>query len=139
MVSPRLFSLYIRIVICEIDKTNIGARVKNLIINILLYADDIILVAFSKACLQKLLDIVSNFGKNREIKFNPDKSVAMVFDYDKQKKNKKDAVLNPQRLNGEPIPVVNSMRYLGIFINENGNNTTHLDTKISAEKTQRVK
>jgi hypothetical protein len=129
VISPRLFSLYIWIVICEIDKSNIGARLKKIVINVLLYADDIILVAFTKACLQKLLDIVGDIGSRREIKFNPEKSVIMIFENKKHKPCKKDAIENPLTLTNQPIPVVNSMRYLGLYINDNGDNKTHLDVK----------
>jgi len=134
IISPRLFALYVWALIKEADDSGFGAKINELVLNILLYADDIILVSFSRFCLQALLNITGAFGIKREIKFNPDKSVIMIFENDKKKPIKNEAIVNPFTLNGQNIPVVNSMRYLGIFINDDGNNKTHIEAKISYAK-----
>jgi hypothetical protein len=73
-LSPRLFSLYLEDLEEMVDNTGIGIGIGNLHINLLLYADDIILITNNKRQMQQLLNLVENFGRSREIKFNPDKT-----------------------------------------------------------------
>ena len=129
-----LFDLYIWSLIVQIEDVKVGAKLGKVLLNIMLYADDIILVAFSRICLQRLLDIVAEFGKKREIKFNPDKSVTMVFENEIKKKHpKKDEIIeNPFVMNDTMIPVVNITRYLGIYFDDSGDFNAHLNIKINA-------
>ena len=48
-------------------------------IDILMYADDIILVATSLKDAQKMLDLVSEFSTSYQVKFNPDKTSFLIF------------------------------------------------------------
>ena len=47
-VSALLFALYIEDLVAELDKTGIGIKIGNINMNILLYADDIVLIANTK-------------------------------------------------------------------------------------------
>ena len=49
-----------------------------MILNIIMYADDIILVADNAVDAQLLLDAVTKFGFESKIKFNPEKTSLMV-------------------------------------------------------------
>ncbi len=79
VLSPLLFSIYINEIIIELQKLEMGYKLGNLIIDILAYADDILLISKAKLDLQILLQKLSNLGDELEIKFNPTKSVYMVF------------------------------------------------------------
>lgn len=46
---------------------------------ILMYADDIILIATSLKDAQTMLDVVSEFSKTHQVKFNPDKTGLLIF------------------------------------------------------------
>ncbi len=46
-----------------------------MLINLLLYADEIVLISNTKHEMQHLLDLVEEFGKSRENKFNPNKKI----------------------------------------------------------------
>ena len=48
-------------------------------LNVILYADDILLMCDNYASLQKILNITEEFGKKWELKFNPTKTVYMEF------------------------------------------------------------
>jgi hypothetical protein len=73
-LSPRLFALYIEHLITVIDDSNLGIKIGQMIVNILLYADDIVLLANTRSELQKMIDLVERFGNGLEIKFNPMKT-----------------------------------------------------------------
>ena len=63
-LSPTLFAIYINDLAVEIKNSNIGVILnENLTINILLYADDIVLLAKSEEDLQSLLYIVECWCK----------------------------------------------------------------------------
>ena len=55
-LSPTLFSLYINELAKEIKNMKLGIKVGNEICNILLYADDMVLVANNENDLQLMLD-----------------------------------------------------------------------------------
>ena len=128
VVSPRLFALYICELISIVDDSKIGAALGKILLNIMLYADDIILVSYARACLQRLLDLVSDFGIRREIKFNPDKSLVMVFEKNPNKTATEIVKNNPFKMNSVIIPLETSMRYLGMFYDESGHKL-HLQIK----------
>ena len=50
-----------------------------MIINHLMYADDLVLISPSTAGLQKLLDICQRFGIEHDMIFNPKKIAVMFF------------------------------------------------------------
>ncbi len=56
LISPMLFNLYIDEFISEIKDLNCGLYTEDEIISILLYADDIALIATNEVDLQKMLD-----------------------------------------------------------------------------------
>jgi len=70
-LNPRLFVLYIENLIIVIDDSNLGIKIGQMIVNILSYADDIVLLANTRSELQKMIDLVERFGNGLEIKFNP--------------------------------------------------------------------
>lgn len=69
-LSPRLFALYIEYVVTVLDNSGYGLKIGQMVINILLYADDIVLFANNKSEMQKMITIVETFGNGLEIKFN---------------------------------------------------------------------
>ena len=78
-MSPRLFARYIREVLYEVVNSGIGCNVGGLMLNILAYADDIVLICPSWRGLQRLLDLLVVNISNIDMVANPAKSVCMVF------------------------------------------------------------
>ena len=63
-LSPLLFSLYVNELTLALNQAGLGVHVGNENVSILLYADDIVLLASSPENLQLMLDIVLDWCKN---------------------------------------------------------------------------
>jgi len=79
ILSPYLFTRYIRELICTIAQPNMGGNIGGLFYNILAYADDIILMAPSWKALQSLIDLMNISTRDIDMLCNVEKSVRMVF------------------------------------------------------------
>jgi hypothetical protein len=121
-LSPRLFAMYTEDLIEEIEKTEYGITIKETKTDIIMYADDIVLVANKLKDLEKLLKITEEYGKNQEIKFNPTKTTYMIFNSSKKESK------HPQ-FDGVELKRVKSMRYLGIMLNDKLTNKEHINTR----------
>lgn len=73
----------------ELNQEESGVRIGEIIINNILYADDIILICNNAEDLEKLLNIATNYGIKNEIKFNPNKTQYVIFDDKKPTINEK--------------------------------------------------
>ena len=79
VLSPYLFSIYIREVSSHAIDSGIGYFVGSLCCNIILYADDMVLLAPSWKALQNLINTCDACTRNLDMKFNASKSVTMIF------------------------------------------------------------
>jgi hypothetical protein len=124
-MSPTLFTIYVHPVIKKIIETNHGVHIQiNLIICIILYADDILLSSNSFTGMRIMLKVIEEFGLQFEIKFNGDKTQLMVVNY------KYKEIYNLE-LNGKQLERVNVMKYLGVLIQDNYKNDLHLEDRVS--------
>ena len=74
-LSPTLFAIFINDLAKEIKDCNVGVQTDdNLFMNILLYADDIVLLAESEPDLQLLLFLVENWCKKWRLEVNLSKT-----------------------------------------------------------------
>ena len=62
VLSPILFSIFINKLATDVINSGLGITVKDSKVALLLYADDIVLIASSRDDLKKGLEIVNNFG-----------------------------------------------------------------------------
>ena len=77
-LSPTLFAIFINDLAEEIKASNVGLNLDpETCINILLYADDIVLLAKTEADLQFLLFLVENWCRNWRLEVNLTKSNVM--------------------------------------------------------------
>ena len=76
--SPILFNVYIDDLTRSLEKMHVGCRVQNRAVNVLAYADDIVLLSPSRG-LKKLIRKCETFALSRDIIFNVKKSVCMMF------------------------------------------------------------
>ena len=88
ILSPRLFSIYIDDLSIALNAMRIGCSINNELINHLMYADDMVLLAPATSALQQLLRECHRFGIEHDMVFNPKKSAVMIF------KNKNSIALN---------------------------------------------
>ena len=116
-----------------------GIKIGNIKVDILLYADDIIIMASTINGMVEMLKKLECFGKENEIKFNVAKTFIMIIHPTKEtKRNKRRNFSHHVNLNdinfkldNVTIPVVKCIRYLGVYINNKLTNTDHLDNKIN--------
>lgn len=126
ILSPLLFSLYVN------DLADIlpnGVNVADTIIKILLYADDIVLLADSQAELQQMIDALYSYCSTWCLKVNLDKSKIIVF----RSGSRISTNLNWQ-YGDDNIEIVNSYKYLGVDITYNLSFKKHLNNKLAASK-----
>ena len=116
ILSPHLFKIYVDDLSISLNSLKIGCIVTNMIVNHLMYADDIVLIAPSSLGLMKLLETCQQFGIENDSKFNSTQSAILPFLPDDEKKFK----IPTFYLSNEVIPVVSSFKYLRHILSGNG-------------------
>ena len=112
-LSPTLFSVYINDLIAAIEESNIGVKFQNNLINILVFADDVVLIAENAADLQQLFAIVNDWTSKWRLTINNEKSAVLHF------RNRNVAQTQFQfNLQGSPVHVQSNYKYLGVILNE---------------------
>ena len=123
ILSPHLFKIYVDDLSVSLNTLKIGCVVTNMIINHLLYADDIVLISPSSIGLMELIETCEQFGSENDIKFNSTKSAILPFLPEDKKKYKTPTFY----LNSIQIPVVNSFKYLGHILTGNGSDDQDIE------------
>ena len=114
--SPGFFSLYVNEIISILRKRGLGCHLVNVFIGCILFADDLTLLAPTRAALQCMINAVSDFLDLNCLQLNVKKSKVMVFG-----KSYSDEYLMPLTLNAEAIEYVKEWRYLGVTIKSGRN------------------
>ena len=118
VLSPLLFSRYLRELIECITHTYTGCNIAGVCLNIMAYADDIVLLSPSWRGLQSLISLLYKLAKDIDLSCNLRKTVSMVFS--PIHPNKMVAKLFPQfSVGGVLIESVSSFKYLGHIITNN--------------------
>ena len=114
ILSSILFNFYINEVINKVSILNWGCNLNLRKLNIIGYADDLIVMAPSPAGLQNILNSLGETLKALCLKINTDKSVHMVF-----KTNRAQVNSHKICLAGRQLCNVAQIKYLGVVITEN--------------------
>ena len=131
-LSPTLFAIFINDLASEIKESNIGINLNlnieggpniEYLLNILLYADDIVCLAECENDLQEILLIIENWCKKWRLEINLTKTNILHI-RNKRKQQSKFTFLFDMR----PIAYCKYYKYLGVNINE------HIDFKFTVEK-----
>ena len=113
VLSPILFNIYLDCLSKKLNATKLGCYMGEYLINHFCYADDTALIAPSFKCLQYLVNICEEFGKEYNVIFNIVKTKFMIF----KPKFFKD--VNPSLFfNNEKVEAVDSFCYLGVNISK---------------------
>ena len=112
ILSPYLFNIYVDDLSVALNACRVGWCVGKVIINNIMYADDLVILAPSVAGLSKLLSIYEIFGESKDIIFNQKKSASFYF----ISKMLKGGHLPNVYLNGVLVRQVDSVKYLGHFL-----------------------
>ena len=79
VLSPILYSLFINGLAVEIKSKVRGVAVDGWPVSLLLYADDIVLIANTPEKLQEMLDVVSEYSRRWRFELSNKKSQVVVF------------------------------------------------------------
>ena len=110
-LSPILFCLYINDLALTLKENNIGVNIDGHTICILLYADDIVLLAENEKDLQTLLDITQDWCYKWKMNINVEKSKIMHFRQNKKKQSNVNFSFGDM-----PLQYCESYKYLGIYL-----------------------
>ena len=113
VLSPTLFNIYINDLVYDINELNCGIVFNNNSLSLLLYADDIVLLAPSEEKLQLMLDTLSNWCKRWQMKVNDKKSKVMHCRPRRSRQTKYDF-----RLDNTVIEKVDVYKYLGFTFDQ---------------------
>ena len=131
-LSPTLFSIYVNDLAIMIKDSGKGIKIETedisgiseiLLVNILLYADDIVLLADNEQDMQDLLNIVELWCKRWRLEVNLGKT-NILHVRAKRKLQSRFVFL----FNKRPVPYCTFYKYLGCYVNE------HLDYSFTSSK-----
>ena len=111
LLSPYLFAVYLDDLSVLLNKASPGCYVGNLLVNHLMYADDICCFCPSDKGLRLLLDICCKYADYHGIVFNGKKTKCLVFK--PRKRRSPEPVLC---LNNSEIKIFNEVKYLGFVL-----------------------
>ena len=112
-LSPTLFGLYINDLVDEMNVCNSGVNVLDVKLNLLLYADDIALIAESENQLQAMLHILYKWCKKWRLKVNISKTNIVHF------RCKNNPLSDVNFMYGtQNVEIVSKYKYLGVVLNE---------------------
>ena len=69
-LSPLSFNVYIDGLLCELRRCGTGCHVDSCALNVIAYADDIVLLSPTRKGLEILVDKCEQFASSHDIKFN---------------------------------------------------------------------
>lgn len=113
VLSTVMFNIFINNLIDDIKSLNIGIDIDGEKIAILLYADDVVLMAENTEDMQKLINVLGVWCNNNCLKVNLSKSKVMHFRNPSVDRSNYQFILN-----GEVFDYVSSYQYLGLVLNE---------------------
>jgi hypothetical protein len=128
-MSPKFFSVYLDELIRQLEKCASGLVVGCQKIDVIVYADDIVLISTNKIGLQEQICIVERYGIQNEISYNPTKTTFMIFNINVTRdagERRTDMWQGELRLNGITITQVESVKYLGVIVSDDDKNTLHI-------------
>lgn len=105
--SPKLYNIYSGDMIKKVKDSKTGVKCGDLVLGIVMYADDLTLLSDNVKDLQDQIDIIGKQGITDDVYFNAKKSAILIFNADKNE----NTIFN---MNGINIPTNNENRYLKI-------------------------
>lgn len=127
LLSPVLFALYLNDLH---DALPCGIIIADRVIKVLLYADDLVLLADSASQLQSMIDALHDYCHKWCLNINLTKSKVVVF-----RSGTRISSNLAWFYGNEQIEIVNEYKYLGINLTYNLSYKKHLDAKLVSAKT----
>lgn len=127
LLSPLLFALYLNDLH---DCLEGGIQIGNLNIRLLLYADDIVIIADEINILQEMIYKLEKYCRQWNVEVNMSKSEIMVF-----RKGGRLARNEKWYYNGQEIKIATEYRYLGVTLSPRMVFKKHIEERNAAAKT----
>ena len=110
VLSPLLFNLYINDLPNMFNESHDPVLVGKYLTNIIMYADDLVLLSNSKEGLQKCLEVLNVFCKKWKLNVNTEKTKVMIF-------NKSGRLLKSNKFtfNKIHLEAIQEFKYLGSY------------------------
>ena len=129
VLSPYLFRFYVRDVIHSITRMRVGCNIGGEMINLLCFADDMVLLAPSWDALQILIDTLYTLAHEINMSFNTNKTVCMVFSPSVSRKVVSHNF--PSFTAGNTaLKFVNQFKYLGNILTQNLRDDVDIEREI---------
>ena len=128
-LSPYLFTRYIREMLGAIVDSGIGCSIGSVLINVLAYADDLVLIAPSWKALQLLLDILNVQAAAIDMHCNTDKTVCMMF----PPLNRRRIISNSfplLKIGANYVKYVSRFKYLGHIVSNSLSDDDEIEREI---------
>jgi hypothetical protein len=106
-----MFNIYVNSLIDDINALNIGIDIDNEKLAILLYADDVVLLAENEKDLQKIMDVFNFWCTNNALYVNVNKFNIMHFRNPSVPRTDFNFTVN-----GNSMECVNRYQYLGLLL-----------------------
>jgi hypothetical protein len=123
VVSSKLYNIYGAMLIIVIKRLNCGIKLKQRTVSIIVYADDVLLIADDPKKMAYMLKIIGEQGNKDDILFNAKKSIIITNAY-------ADTEGIQFSLNNSVIPFGLEMKYLGFTLSTT-DDKAHTNTRIS--------
>ena len=134
-LSPKLFSIFVDALLKEIETAKLGIKIGKMSISTVMYADDLMIMSELKINVKKMLSIIELFGQTNGMKFNPEKTELIVFNFTVKRTLKvrmKDMWQEGLELGGCQIKQTNTIKYLGSILSDDLNNFAHINNRKTA-------
>ena len=127
--SPAIFSLFINDLPDCLSDNSLGVQVVDILIKILMFADDMAIFSSTREGLQIGLNNLYSYCTKWGITVNTEKTKIVVF-----RKGGKLAKEDKWSFNGKNIEVVNIFKYLGCFLSAQCNFKKHIENAIESAR-----
>jgi hypothetical protein len=126
ILSPFLFAIFINDLH---DIVGRGIQFLNMNVRLLMYADDVVLIADKRESLQFMINRLSSYCSNWNLELNLVKSKVLIFN-----KTGRLAKSEKWHFDGKPLEIVNEYKYLGFLLTSRMSLSKHFDAKIKNAK-----
>ncbi|KAH3813261.1 hypothetical protein DPMN_141714 [Dreissena polymorpha] len=121
-LSPTLFSVFVNDLVAEINNLDLGVKIDESSVSMLLYADDIALIANSEADLQIMLNQMHDWCKRWRVLINTEKSKVVHF-----RKGRSQRTDTEFKIGLNVLEIVDKYKYLGVVMHEKRDYSFHCE------------